>query len=213
MTHIYPAGTGGFLLDAAEGAFSDATQRRIWATARLMSPCAGVFQAVPGVNNLLITFDATAVDPHALSTRLRKTWEQSTAAPVRPRAITISVDYSPAFSEDLPLVADFAGLSIEETIALHTAGAYSVAAIGATPGFAYLTGLDPRLCIPRRDTPRLMVRKGAVMIGGGHAGIVPCDTPSGWHILGQTAIEMFCAHNDQPCLLQIGDTVRFTRIA
>ena len=36
----------------------------------------------------------------------------------------------------------------------HTAATYTVAFCGFAPGFAYLTGLDPALHLPRRATPR-----------------------------------------------------------
>ncbi|GBQ27368.1 5-oxoprolinase subunit PxpB [Gluconacetobacter azotocaptans] len=212
MIRISMAGAGALLLDAANGAFSDATQQRIWATARLMGAQPSVIQAVPGVNNLLVTFDVNDIDPPVVERTLLETWDRTTPETTPSRDIEIPVTYGGDFGEDLALVSHFAGLSIDQTIALHTSGRYSVAAIGAMPGFAYLTGLDPRLAIPRRDTPRLKVEQGAVCIGGGHAGVMPCTSPSGWHILGRTDLALFDAFRSEPCLLRLGDTVRFVRV-
>ncbi|WP_323989699.1 5-oxoprolinase subunit PxpB [Nguyenibacter sp. L1] len=205
------AGTGAVLLDVAHGAFDPAAQRRVWAAARALAADPAVVQAVPGVNNLLVTFDALRTDPDDVEQRVRACWQAASPEPVPARLVEIPVTYGGAFGEDLKLVAAHAGLSEDETIALHLAGEYSVAAIGAMPGFAYLTGLDPRLAIPRRDTPRLTVARGAVMVGGGHAGVMPCTAPSGWHIIGRTDAVLFDAARAEPGLLRIGDRVRFTQ--
>ncbi|MGV1036190.1 MAG: carboxyltransferase domain-containing protein [Candidatus Nanopelagicales bacterium] len=41
---------------------------------------------------------------------------------------------------------------------------YRVACSGFAPGFAYLSGLDPRLVLPRRESPRAEVPAGSVAI-------------------------------------------------
>ncbi|MFT8347057.1 5-oxoprolinase subunit PxpB [Gluconobacter oxydans] len=211
MTRIHMAGAGGLLLDAADGPFSDTTQRRIWATSRELNTRPDVLQTIPGVNNLLVTFDAVQTDPSAMEKLLRTVWTQASADEVPSREIVVPVVYGGEFGEDLALVARFANLTEEETINAHMAGRYSVAAIGAMAGFVYLTGLDARLAIPRRDSPRLRVEEGAVVIGGGHAGVMPCTSPSGWHILGRTDLCLFDAFRPDPGLLRLGDTVRFVR--
>ena len=211
MTRIHMAGAGGLLLDAADGPFSDTTQHRIWATSRALNTRPDVLQTIPGVNNLLVTFDAAQTAPSAMEELLRAVWTQASAEEVPSREIVVPVVYGGAFGEDLALVARFANLTEDETIDAHMAGRYSVAAIGAMAGFVYLTGLDPRLAIPRRDSPRLRVEEGAVVIGGGHAGVMPCTSPSGWHILGRTDLCLFDAFRPEPGLLRLGDTVRFVR--
>ena len=211
MTRISMAGAGGLLLDAADGAFSDQTQRRIWAAARHIAKHPCVTHAVPGVNNLLVMFDVTVTDPVAVEDLLRETWAQATDDPVPSREITVPVTYGGTAGEDLAAVAQFAGLTEAETVAAHVQATYSVAAIGAMPGFVYLTGLDPRLAMPRRASPRLKVEQGSVIIGGGHAGIMPCTAPSGWHILGHTSLSLFDPFRAEPCLFRLGDTIRFVR--
>ncbi|MBS1062885.1 5-oxoprolinase subunit PxpB [Gluconobacter wancherniae] len=211
MTHIHMAGAGGLLLDAADGPFSDTTQHRIWATSRALNARPDVLQTIPGVNNLLVTFDTVKTDPSTMEELLRTVWTQASAEEVSSREIVVPVVYGGTFGEDLALVARFANLTEEETINAHMAARYSVAAIGAMAGFVYLTGLETRLAIPRRDSPRLRVEEGAVVIGGGHAGMMPCTSPSGWHILGRTDLCLFDAFRPEPGLLRLGDTVRFVR--
>jgi KipI family sensor histidine kinase inhibitor len=76
------------------------------------------------------------------------------------------------------------------------------------PGFAYLRGLDPRLVIPRRATPRPRVPAGAVAIGGPYTGVYPLASPGGWHLLG-TAIGAALFDVRSGATLALGDRVTF----
>jgi KipI family sensor histidine kinase inhibitor len=87
-----------------------------------------------------------------------------------------------------------------------------VALLGFAPGFPYLLGLDPSLAMPRRTTPRLRVPAGSVAIGGAQAGIYPAELPGGWHLIGRTPLRLFDPAREPPCLLGVGDRVRFVPI-
>jgi inhibitor of KinA len=112
---------------------------------------------------------------------------------------------------DLPSVAASTGLSIEDVIARHEGGTYTVDLLGFVPGFAYLSTLDPAIQLPRRPQPRPRVKAGSVAIAGPQTGIYPLDTPGGWHIIGHTDAVMFEASREPPALFSAGDTVRFER--
>lgn len=122
------------------------------------------------------------------------------------RKVEIPVSYT---GEDLPEVARYCGLSVREVARIHSGTDYVVAMIGFRPGFPYLLGLDPRLTMPRRSTPRLRVPKGAVALGGQQTGVYPAESPGGWHIIGYTPAELFDINLTPPNLLQVGDTLRF----
>ena len=89
----------------------------------------------------------------------------------------IPVCYGGEHGPDLEEVAEKSGMSAEEVIALHSGATYTVAAVGFSPGFPYLSGLPERLNVPRRKTPRLSVPAGSVAIAGGQAGIYPFASP------------------------------------
>jgi KipI family sensor histidine kinase inhibitor len=205
-------GAGALLLDVAGPVFDELLQGRIWDAAQQLERESAIIQAVPGVNNLLVIFDVLRSDPDEVTRFLEAVWEQTTPYTIPGREIEIPVIYESGTGEDLAVLARHAGLSVAEVIKLHASGRYSVAAIGAMPGFVYLTGLDPRLALPRRDTPRLKVEKGAVIIGGGHAGIMPCTAPSGWHVIGHTDVNLFDPSRSHPCFLRLGDSVRFVDV-
>ncbi|MEO0054319.1 MAG: hypothetical protein RLZZ50_266, partial [Verrucomicrobiota bacterium] len=127
-----------------------------------------------------------------------------------PRTVEIPVVYGGEHGPDLEGVAKTARLSVAEVIKRHSAAVYHVAAIGFSPGFPYLVGLPSELAAPRRATPRVRVPAGSVGIGGAHTGVYPRETPGGWQLIGRTGLDLFRPERaERPCLLEVGDRVRF----
>ena len=128
------------------------------------------------------------------------------AAVIEPREHRIPVNYS---GPDLDAVAAATSLTTSEVIEIHSSRWYAVDLLGFVPGFAYLSELDSRLELPRRDQPRPRVPAGSVAIAARLTGIYPFDTPGGWHILGHTDVVLFDPRRDEPSLFRAGDRVRF----
>ncbi len=110
---------------------------------------------------------------------------------------------------DLGDVAAAARLTVDDVVARHSGGTYTVAFCGFAPGFAYLTGLPPELHVPRLATPRARVPAGAVAVAGGYAAVYPRASPGGWRLLGTTDATLWDLDRDPPALLTPGTTVRF----
>ena len=85
--------------------------------------------------------------------------------------------------------------------------------IGFAPGHPYIGGLDERLAVPRRATPRLRVDAGAVAIANAQTSIYPYATPGGWNVIGRTPLVMFDPARKSPALLEAGDAVVFVPIS
>lgn len=100
----------------------------------------------------------------------------------------IPVNYS---GDDLAMVLEYYQINLAELIQLHSAPEYLIAMLGFRPYFPYLLGLDEKLFIPRRSSPRLNVKRGAIAIGGQQTGIYTQDSPGGWHIVGYTEFSDF----------------------
>lgn len=110
---------------------------------------------------------------------------------------------------DLVEVARLTGLTVDEVVAAHTGTPWRVAFGGFAPGFAYLVGGDPRLQVPRRETPRTSVPAGSVGLAGEFSGVYPRASPGGWQLIGRTDAVMWDVDRDPPALLAPGATVRF----
>nr|WP_308209716.1 carboxyltransferase domain-containing protein [Actinomadura madurae] len=111
--------------------------------------------------------------------------------------------------EDLDEVADLTGLSRDEVVRRHSAASYTVAYLGFSPGFGYLSGLDPALHVARRESPRTSVPAGSVAIAGPYAAVYPSRSPGGWRLLGHSGLRLWDVSRDPPSLLRPGMRVRF----
>ena len=175
---------------------------------------AGVRDIVPTFRSVAVYFDPLATDVAKLTARMRDTAEnESVPDSAAPTLVEIPVCYDREFGMDLEAVMQFAGAaSRENVIAWHTAPIYRVFMLGFVPGFAYLGTVDPRIALPRRATPRLLVPAGSVGIAGQQTGIYPRETPGGWNIVGRTPTQMLSPARSAPSLLKAGDHVRLRRI-
>jgi KipI family sensor histidine kinase inhibitor len=191
----------------------DTTHARTRAIARLLEA-----ECPRAITDFSIAFDKVLLEFRAgeNAAALAPEWMQKFSAlePLGPTAATlheISLVYD---GEDLAELAGRHDLGVGEVIERHCAPIYEVAMLGFSPGFPYLTGLDPKLCTPRRATPRAKVPAGSVAIGGSHTGIYSIESPGGWHLVGTTAVRVFDPARREPddeamFLLRAGDRVKF----
>jgi len=129
------------------------------------------------------------------------------------RDVEVPVCYDPVFAPDLAEVAAKTGLSPEEVATRHAAAEYRVLMIGFAPGHAYMSGLDAKLAVPRRASPRAVVPTGSVAIANEQTVIYPYAIAGGWNIIGRTPLAVFDAKRELPSLFAAGDRVRFRAIS
>jgi KipI family sensor histidine kinase inhibitor len=168
----------------------------------------GVVEVVPGAETVLVVVrDADAVDSVGDSVEALEAGNvRSDVADDSGREVVLDVVYD---GEDLADVAAASGLSVESVIALHSGALYRCDFCGFAPGFAYLSGLDPRLHLPRRATPRASVPAGSVAIAGAYTAAYPSASPGGWNLIGRTDALLWDLADDPPALIPPGTTVRF----
>lgn len=166
----------------------------------------GVLEVVPAARTLLVRFDPRAIS----TTAVRAAIESATVTPADRAAdrqvVELTVHYDGA---DLDAVAAEVGCSVTALVQRHSAPEYTVAFCGFSPGFAYLTGLEPAIHVPRLASPRTSVPAGAVAIAGEFTGVYPRSSPGGWRLLGRTDAALWDLHRTPPALLTPGVRVRF----
>jgi KipI family sensor histidine kinase inhibitor len=210
-THEQPMvsmlGTSAMIFEAP-GAFDLAHQRRIWSMARTVEAWPDVDEAIPGMTNLMVTFEAPPTDPAALAKRLEEAWSAAGDHEPDSKLLELSVVYGGDGGPHLQDVVAHTGLTLDEVIALHTQAEYVVFAVGSHPGYCYLGGLDHRLATPRRKVPLQSIPGGSVSIGGMQTGISASAGPSGWNTIGLAEAHFFDPQADPPALLSPGDRIR-----
>lgn len=178
-----------------------------------------VRDVVPAVGTLAVHFDPASVqDPAAAREELRKLIEEALAAAPGKGAsreqdlLELPVCYGDEYGADLEGVAAHAGLEADEVIRRHTATEHRVLMVGFAPGHPYIGGLDAKLAVPRRATPRTRVPEGSVAIANAQTAIYPFAISGGWNLIGRTPLRVFDAVRVPPALFAPGQRVRFVRI-
>lgn len=190
----------------------DNTQNRVLDLDGRLRAARPDLEIMPGIGNMLVMYNPLADAAPALEAWVRDHWAASRPTPPAGRLHDIPVDYQAGFEYDIPAVAQATGMTPDEVIERHQAAEYTVATLGAHPGYAYLLGLDERLFIPRRRVPRVSIPVNSIVIAGGMSGTVGCQSASGWHILGLSPVYFFDASRQPPALLAPGDRIRFHAI-
>lgn len=172
----------------------------------------GIVSIRPGMDCLVIEYDRDCdIDSVLASLPLVEDSQQDQVISEGP--MVLPVCYEGEHGRDLAEVERLTGLSREEIIAMHAAGTYEVWMIGFMPGFPYLGGLNPKLCVPRKRTPDSYVPAGSVAIAEEFTGIYPADSPGGWHVIARTPKRLVDYNSAPPWLFDYGMRVQIQPIS
>jgi KipI family sensor histidine kinase inhibitor len=184
----------------------DLTDPAAWADSLRAMEVPGVLEIVPAESTVVVrcTRERHVDIGHVLDMVVPASRTEASEQPV-----TIDVVYD---GPDIAALAYAAQVSIDDVIRLHVRGSYDVAFCGFSPGFGYLRGIDRRLHVPRRDTPRTSVPAGSIGVAAGYTCVYPSSSPGGWYLIGHTTASMWDAERNPPALLRPGQSVRFRRV-
>lgn len=168
-------------------------------------PLPGIDELVPAARTLLVRHRPALLPQAELVERLAAR-RLASAERAAGEVVEIPVHYD---GEDLAEVAALLGLAPAEVVRRHTGSTYTVAFTGFAPGFAYLSGGDPVLDVPRRRSPRTRIPAGAVALAGRFSGVYPQASPGGWQLIGTTGTRLWDLSRPRAALLQPGQRVRF----
>jgi 5-oxoprolinase (ATP-hydrolysing) subunit B len=210
---ILPSGDSAMTVEFSRN-IDDEANRRVLALDRTMArnAIAGVTETVPTYRSLLVHYDPVQIGFDELGEKLTALAQLPVPPTISTRRWRIPVAYGGEHGIDLEDVAKTLDTTPDDIVARHVAGSYRVAMIGFTPGWSYLSGLDAFLHMPRRQNPRLLTPAGTISIGGVQTGVQCLAGPSGWHLLGRTAVRTYQLHRDPIFLLEPGDAVTFSAV-
>jgi 5-oxoprolinase (ATP-hydrolysing) subunit B len=210
---LLPSGDSAITVEFSRN-IDDVANQRVLALDRTLAAetIAGVTETVPTYRSLLVHYDPGLTDFDALGEKLAELAQLPVPPATKSRRWRIPVVYGGEHGIDLGDVASKLNTTPGDIVARHVAGDYRVAMIGFTPGWSYLSGLDPSLHLPRRQNPRLLTPAGTISIGGVQTGVQCLAGPSGWHLLGRTAVRTYQLNRDPIFLLEPGDHVTFSAV-
>ncbi len=210
---LLPSGDSAITVEFSR-TIDETANRRVLALDHALAAAAieGITETVPTYRSLLVHYDACVIDHATLGARLLALSAVPLAPDSEARRWRVPVCYGGEHGIDLEDVAKALGMTPDAVVARHLAARYRVAMIGFTPGWSYLSGLDPALQMSRRHDPRLLTPPGIIAIGGIQTGIQCLAGPCGWHLLGRTAMRTFQLHREPTFLLEPGDEVSFVAV-
>ena len=174
----------------------------------------GIIEFIPAFSSATVIYDPCIISGDELRQKLKKILKHTKASGSEVRRLfKIPVCYGGEFAPDMGAVCRHTGLSADEIIALHSEKPYLIYMLGFLPGFAYLGDMDKRLACPRLDSPRLVIPRGSVGIGGNQTGIYPISSPGGWRLIGQTPVKVYDENAAEPILYRAGDCIKFEPIS
>src|ERR1700694_4646184 len=202
---ILPSGDSAITVEFSRN-IDDTANQRVLALDRALAnaPVSGVTETVPTYRSLLVHYDPTLIDFDSLGEKLIELAQLPVPPTTKTRRWRIPVVYGGEHGVDLEDVAKTLKTTPDDIVARHVAGDYRVAMIGFSPGWSYLSGLENFLHMTRRKTPRLLTPAGTISIGGVQTGVQCLAGPSGWHLLGRTAVRTYQLHRDPTFLLEPG---------
>jgi KipI family sensor histidine kinase inhibitor len=210
---ILPSGDAAITVEFSRTIDAEAN-RRVLALDKLVSreATAGVTETVPTYRSLLVHYDPLVVSFDTLGEQLTALALQPLPAETATRRWRIPVAYGGENGIDLEDVAKALEITPDEVVARHVGGDYKVAMIGFTPGWSYLSGLPASMQMSRRQNPRLLTPPGTISIGGIQTGVQCLAGPSGWHLLGRTAVRTYQLGRNPIFLLEPGDAISFAAV-
>lgn len=186
----------------------------------LANPLEGVIDVAPAFTTVALhylpqTYAGRSASPYAclaaqVEERLRRGIPDIDTGS---RVVEIPACYGGAYGPDLDEVAARCGLTTKEVIALHGDSPLVVYTFYFAPGTPFAGGLDPRLTVPRRATPRTEVPAGSVAIVNGLSMIYQLAMPGGWNLIARTPWNLFDLARDPPSRLRLGDRLRFVPVS
>ena len=173
-----------------------------------------IVEVIYAYNSILVIYKNSINDIEKNILELNKLYEITKTDIVLPSKLwKIPVCYDLSFGIDSEEIMRTNNINLEQLIALHSNTLYTVYFIGFLPGFLYLGSLVEELHFPRKNNPRLKIKKGSVGIGQGQTGIYPNDSPGGWNITGNSPIDLFNPNQEVPCFIKGGDKIQFYPIS
>jgi KipI family sensor histidine kinase inhibitor len=166
----------------------------------------GLAAVVPAARTVLVEVDPGLLPLSELHALLADSEAEPMPEAGESGVLELPVRYDGA---DLAAVARELDLTPDGLVTLHSGAEYTVRFCGFSPGFGYLSGLDPRLRLPRLASPRPAVPAGSVAIADEYTAVYPRSSPGGWRLLGTTDTVLFDLDRDPPAVLSPGVRVRF----
>ena len=172
-------------------------------------PFVGMRELTPAYRSLLVQYDPCTVKSGAVRESLGQSLAnlQSVTLP-KPMITEIPVIYDPEFALDIEEIARIEGKTVDEIVKIHSGSDYFVYMLGFAPGHPYTARFENPFSFKRRESPRVRIDGGSIVVQLALSNIIPFDQPCGWNIIGTTPVLACDYRRENPFLLKAGQWIR-----
>lgn len=199
------------LLVEFENEISIEVNRKVVALKRALEErrLSGVGELIPTYRSLVVHYDPLTTDLDGLREAIDQSVKCLDLSSLPKSIVTeIPVLYEGEYALDLEEIARIEGKTEEEIIRIHSQSDYYVYMLGFAPGHPYTARFENPFSFKRRETPRVRIPGGSIVVQLGLSDIIPFDQPCGWNIIGTTPILACDYRKENPFLLKAGQWIR-----
>ena len=189
--------------DAIRIVLKDRTLR--YGLAEYLQSASGWTEVVIGRESVTVQYDPYGIDPDQAERLIRDALASDIGSVQSDRsAIILPVLTTRQDAPDLGSAAAANGLTPDSLLERISNSELTVDMLGFSPGFAYVSGVDPQLRSARLHHPRQRTPAGSIGFINGYLGIYALEGPGGWPIIGRTTLPLFDKDAETPVLLSPG---------
>lgn len=190
------------------------TRVRMLAHALEEHPIAGVREMVPTYTTLTIHYHPDVIRAEELKAQVsHRLSSMEQLEETKQFVKEIPICYGGELGPDLELCAKLEHTSTDEIIRMHASHLYYSYMLGFAPGHAYMARFEEPYHFKRRDTPRVHIEAGAVVVQQNLSNLIPFEQPCGWNIIGSTPLKVCDYSRKDPFLVHAGDWVKFIPVS
>lgn len=173
-------------------------------------PVEGIREMVPTYASLMIHYRPEVIGLDKLMDEIYQRMDSMQGIAETKKIIReVPILYGGETGPDLELCAQLENTTVEEIIRKHSSHDYYVYMLGFAPGHPYSARFEEPFSFKRRDTARVKIPAGSVVVQLNLSDLIPFEQPCGWNIIGSTPLTICDYKKEDPFLVHAGEWIRY----
>lgn len=177
-------------------------------------PVEGIREMVPTYASLMIHYRPEVIGLDQLMDEIYQRVDSMQGIAESKKIIReVPILYGGETGPDLELCAQLENTTVEEIIRKHSSHDYYVYMLGFAPGHPYSARFEEPFSFKRRDTARVKIPAGSVVVQLNLSDLIPFEQPCGWNIIGSTPLAICDYKKEDPFLVHAGEWIRYIPVS
>ncbi|ARJ51249.1 allophanate hydrolase subunit 1 [Staphylococcus lutrae] len=179
-----------------------------------------ITEIVPTETDMMISYDARMMMKHLnitspflhMQALIENIDTQDSVRERQMQCVKVPIVYGGAHGPHLEMILEELNMPRETFIDLHTRADYFVSMMGYSPGFPYLSSVNPEIIVNHTAAEPRLIPAGSVILENNKCGITTTETYSDWLVIGHTSLPLFDPKKKDFALISLGDHVKFFEV-